>query len=106
MGAIDGHCSLIIAEEWLTFINYIFITTLNDEFPQIPRDKVRDADQWSGDFNAGSFCFWPNAFFMNHYWTSRRTEEPRLLMWTSTKIFVCSTSTAFYLLLATRTNFK
>ena len=33
MGAIDGHCSLIIAEEWLTFINYIFITTLNDEFP-------------------------------------------------------------------------
>ena len=44
-GAIDGHCSLIIAEEWLTFINYIFITTLNDEFPQIPRDKVRDADR-------------------------------------------------------------
>ena len=39
-GAIDGHCSLIIAEKWLTFINYIFITTLNDEFPQIPRDKV------------------------------------------------------------------
>ena len=32
MGAIDGHCSLIMAQEWLRFINYIFITTPDDEF--------------------------------------------------------------------------
>ena len=107
MGAIDGHCSLIIAEEWLTFINYIFITTLNDEFPQIPRDKVGDADRpMVRRFQCWVILFWPNAFFMNHYWTSRRTEEASVLMWTSTKNCVCSTSTDFYLLLATRTNFK
>ena len=107
MGAIDGHCSLIIAEEWLTFINYIFITTLDDEFPQIPRDKVGDADRpMVRRFQCWVILFWPNAFFMNHYWTSRRTEEASVLMWTSTKICVCSTSTDFYLLLATRTNFK
>ena len=32
MGAIDGHCSLIMAQEWLRFINYIFITTPDGDF--------------------------------------------------------------------------